>query len=102
MKLKKLKELKDNGLATEGRTPGVVPSSGEEGCGVVARQKRSQPIKQICRTLFFSTTPHPSFQKEGTTLGALPARRALNAEGFERSFAALNARRALNSARLFL
>ena len=80
----------------------VVPSSGEEGLGVVAEQKRSQPIKQICRTLFFSTTPHPSFQKEGTTLGALPARRALNAEGFERSFTALNARRALNSARLFL
>ena len=38
MKLKKLKELKDNGPATEGRTPGVVPSSGAEGCGVVAEQ----------------------------------------------------------------
>ena len=38
MKLKELKELKDNGPATEGRTPGVVPSSGEEGCGVVAEQ----------------------------------------------------------------
>ena len=48
-------------------TPSVVPSSGEEGSGVVAEQKRAQPIKRICQTLFFSTTPHPSFQKEGTT-----------------------------------
>ena len=56
-------------VPTAGCRP-VVPSSGEEGLGVVAEQIRTQPIKQICRTLFFSTTPGPSFQKEGTTLGA--------------------------------
>ena len=31
-------KLKDNTPAAEGRTPNVVPSSGEEGCGVVAEQ----------------------------------------------------------------
>ena len=46
----------------------VVPSSWEEGCGVV---EKNNDITYYnlgkSRTLFVSTTPDPSFQKEGTT-----------------------------------
>jgi len=48
----------------------VVPSSWEEGLGVVEKNNDITYYKlniRKGRTLFVSTTPDPSFQKEGTT-----------------------------------
>ena len=47
------------------RAPCVVPSSWEEGLGVVERNTVLTYF--IGLALFFSTTPDPSFRKEGTT-----------------------------------
>ena len=49
----------------------VVPSSGEEGCGVVAIKHGHNLLKikhlEMVEPFFISTTPNPSFQKEGTS-----------------------------------
>ena len=47
----------------------VVPSSWEEGSGVVEKNNVRHICLIGCDRVCSATTPHPSFPKEGTTLG---------------------------------
>ena len=47
----------------------VVPSSWEEGLGVVEKNNVRHICLIGCDRVCSATTPHPSFPKEGTTLG---------------------------------
>ena len=47
----------------------VVPSSWEEGLGMVEKNNVRHICLIGCDRVCSATTPHPSFPKEGTTLG---------------------------------
>ena len=56
-------------VPTAGCRP-VVPSSWEEGLGVVEKNNVRHICLIGCDRVCSATTPHPSFPKEGTTLDA--------------------------------